>query len=149
VDGLMVVSSGALMAVAHNRRHAARAEDAPEVVPDAAPDPAQDEPATAPERPSTLVPVGGAGAVPDIDLTALLEALDELTGNGGVSGAKLSEALARRGVEVTERDARRVLAVLRPQAAPADDDAPTPEPPADEEPATVGEPTATAELVTA
>jgi hypothetical protein len=145
VDGLMVVSSGALMAVAHNRRLAARAEDAPEAARDPAPIQVPDSPAPAHEEPPEQVPEGGAGPSafgPDIDATALLEALGELAGNGGVSGAKLSEALARRGVEVNERDARRVLAVLRPGKPSADGEEPPPESPpaAPVEPITAAEP---------
>jgi hypothetical protein len=87
-------------------------------------------PVEAPQSPSELVPEGGAGIGalgPDIDATALLEALDELALDGGPSGAKLAAALGRRGIEITERDARRVLAVLRPPADPSSDD-PAPEP---------------------
>ncbi len=35
-----------------------------------------------------------------------------------MSGAELARALADRGVQVSDRDARRVLAVLRADAAP-------------------------------
>lgn len=127
VDGLMVVSSGALMAIAHNERHVSRAEDAPAP----APLPVVDAPAETAQSPSELVPEGGAGIGtlgPEIDATALLEALSELGADGGVSGAKLAAALGRRGIEVTERDARRVLAVLRPSKASDDGDGPSPEP---------------------
>jgi hypothetical protein len=140
VDGLMVVSSGALLAIADNVRRAARAEPAPVEVPTPAPPLVVEVLAEAPQRPSVLVPEGGAAIAPDVDTTALLEALSELEADGGVSGAKLSAALARRGLDVTERDARRVLAVLRPSKAGTDGDGPTPEPAPDEEPATAAEP---------
>jgi hypothetical protein len=137
VDGLMVVSSGALLAIAANERSHARAAelvaqatDAPLPAPSAAP-------VTATEEPSEPVPEGGAGLAPDLDPSAVLEALRELSANGGASGAKLAAALGRRGYEVSERDARRVLALFRPPPA-RDDDRPEPEPPAAEpEPPTV------------
>ncbi len=169
VDGLMVVSSGALLAIADNVRRAARAVEAVELarppMVDASPaDPAPtsetdtrraaarelaaldaeavaDVPAMAPEPPSAPVPEGGAaiGALgPEIDPTALLQALGELEADGGPSGPKLAAALGRRGVEVTERDARRVLAVLRPSKATTNGDGAEPEPPTVEpEPPTV------------
>jgi hypothetical protein len=171
VDGLMVVSSGALLAIAHNVKRAARAVEAStadrppmtettteapartsETDPRRFParelaaldaEPVADVPATAPERPSALLPEGGAviGALgPEIDPTALLGALEELAGDGGLSGGKLAAALGRRGVEVTERDARRVLAVLRPTSKASEDDGAALEPTPDEDPAAETEP---------
>jgi hypothetical protein len=166
VDGLMVVSSGALLAIAYNVRSHARAAldaaaDRPPVTETSTEAPVRtsetdarreaareraaldagpgaDAPTTAPERPSELVPEGGAatGALgPEIDPTAVLEALEELAADGGPSGAKLAAALGRRGVEVSERDARRVLALFRPSKAGTNGDGPTPEPTPDDEPA--------------
>jgi hypothetical protein len=138
VDGLMVVSSGALLAIAHNMRHHARAAELAALTADAPASAPPEEPATAHEEPSEPVPEGGAGLAPDLDPTAVLEALRELSANGGASGAKLAAALERRGYEVSERDARRVLALFRPPPARGDDrpepEAPIsePEPPAEE-----------------
>jgi hypothetical protein len=171
VDGLMVVSSGALLAIADNVRRAARAAEASTAdrptmtettteapVPTSETDTRREAarelaaldsglgaevPATAPESLPALLPEGGAatGALgPEIDATALLEALNELAADGGPSGGKLAAALGRRGVEVTERDARRVLAVLRPSKAGTDGDGAALEPTPDEEPATATEP---------
>jgi hypothetical protein len=69
VDGLMVVSSGALMAISHNRREAARVEDAPELVTQ----PAQQMPTAAAQEPSERVPEVSTVFGPDVDATALLE----------------------------------------------------------------------------
>jgi hypothetical protein len=78
------------------------------------------------------VPGGGAPpALPagDIDLSILLESISEASDSGSLSGKTLSEALGKRGVEITPRDARRLLAVMRPkdeeEAKPSAEDAET------------------------
>jgi len=62
---------------------------------------------------SALVPEGGAEAAPGTDLGPLQAALTEASEDGQPSGAKFAAALVRHGVDISERDARRVLAVLR------------------------------------
>lgn len=166
VDGLMVVSSGALLAIAYNVRQSARADQgdgearppiieattdgqvrtsetdarrgvARELAPLVA-EPGADMPSTALERPSEPVPGGGAarGAFgPEIDATALWEALGELAGDGGLSASKLTAALERRGVAASKRDVQGALRLLRRSEASTNGDGPesesassTPEP---------------------
>jgi hypothetical protein len=114
VDGLMVVSSGALLAIGDNVRRAARAAELADQAA-AAPVPVPPESAQmAIPGASEPVPEGGAPPAPGLDLTALTEALSELHADGGVSGPKLAAAMQRRGRKADERTARAVLAMLRP-----------------------------------
>jgi len=176
VDGLMVVSSGALLAIADNVKRAARAAEASTAdrptmtettteapVPTSETDPRReraaldsgpgsDAPATAPERPSEPVPDGGAviGALgPEIDPRAVLEALKELAANGQATGPALSAALERRGVALSVRDATAVLRAVRPSEASMNGNGAAVEPTPDDEPASAPETAPPAELVTA
>jgi len=63
---------------------------------------------------------GGAGAAirsSGVNLGPLLTALESASATGEVTGGTLSRALAAQGHEISERDARRILAVMRDQDA--------------------------------
>jgi hypothetical protein len=109
-------------------------------------------PATAHGSLSEPVPGGGAarGAFgPDLDATAVLEALEELARDGGPSGSKLVAALERRGVAVSLRDAQGILRMLRRSEASEHRDGQASEPASSDQPATAPEPAAAPEPATA
>ena len=83
--------------------------------------------------------VAGGGAapalppLPDVDWGPLVTALQTAAADEdgqGLSGTTLSRALAAQGLSVTERDARRVLFVLRPKEGEGTVPAPAPASPA-------------------
>jgi len=63
--------------------------------------------------PEPIAEVGEGGALPGA-LPAIAEVWTE-----GMSGAELARALTDRGVQTSDRDARRLLALLRAEVAPA------------------------------